>query len=58
MYKEPKPMRQIHRIQEKIYKDYKNLSAKEKLARIQKEAKQAEKKLGLNFSISSHSRAT
>ena len=54
MYKEPKPMLELHLIQEKIYEDYKKLSAKEKIARIHKEAKDAEKKLGLNLRIASH----
>ena len=38
----------------KIYEDYKKLSAKEKVARIHKEAKDAEKRLGLNLRMASH----
>ena len=48
MYKEPKPMQEIHRIQERIYKEYKNLTDHEKLKRMHKEAEETERKFGLN----------
>ena len=46
-YKEPKPMREIHRIQEKLYEEEKNLSTKELVEKINCEAEQAIKKYGL-----------
>ena len=49
MGKEPRPMREIHEIQEKIYEEQKNLTDKEKLERIHKEAEEAEKKFGLKL---------
>ena len=47
MFKEPKPMREIHEIQEKLYEERKKMSAKDKLAAIHREAEEAEKKYGL-----------
>ena len=49
MYEEPRPMREIHRIQEEIYEEYKNLSDKEKLARMHKEAEEAKRRLGFKL---------
>ena len=54
MYKEPRPMREIHRIQEKIYEEYKNLSNEGKLARMHKEAEEASRRLGLRLRKASH----
>jgi len=56
MYKEPRPMREIHEIQEKIYEEQKNMTDKEKIAAIHREAEEAEKKLGLNLKKVSHVR--
>lgn len=49
MYKEPRPMREIHEIQEKIYEEQKNMADKEKIAAIHREAEEAVKKYGLNL---------
>jgi len=53
MYKEPKPMREIHEIQEKIYEEEKNLTNKERLLRIHKEAEAVKSKYGLRLKIAS-----
>ena len=47
MLKEPKPMREIHEIQENLYKERKKMSAKVKLAAIHREAEEAERQYGL-----------
>ena len=49
MLNEPRPMREIHEIQEKIYEEYKGLSIKEKVEAINREAKEALKKWGLKL---------
>jgi hypothetical protein len=49
MYKEPKPMREIHRIQENLFAKDKNLSSRERIRRIHKEAKGIIKKYGLTL---------
>ena len=54
MFKEPKPMREIHEIQEKIYEEHKNLTSKEKLVAINRESEEAVKKYGLNLRKASH----
>ena len=46
MFKEPKPMREIHKIQEELYKEQKKMTDKEKLAALHREAEEAEKKYG------------
>ncbi|MBU0693871.1 MAG: hypothetical protein KKC11_04305 [Candidatus Omnitrophica bacterium] len=51
MYKEPKPMREIHEIQERLYEEEKDLSAKERIAKIHKEAQELINKYGLKFRI-------
>jgi hypothetical protein len=43
MYKELKPLREIHRIQEKLHNEEKTMSAKEKLKLIHCEAEEAKK---------------
>lgn len=40
---EPEPMRQVHKIREKIYEETKHMSDKEYIAYIQKNARQAQK---------------
>ncbi len=47
MYKEPRPMREIHEIQERCYEEEKNLSSKERLAKIHREAQEVIKKYNL-----------
>jgi hypothetical protein len=49
MYKEPRPMREIHEIQERLYEEEKNLSSKERIAKIHKEAAELIKKYNLKF---------
>lgn len=54
MYKEPKPMREIHEIREKLYEENKGLSHKEHIAKIHKEAEEAIKKYGIKLKRPSH----
>ena len=49
MYKEPRPMREIHEIQERLYEEEKGLSGKERIAKIHKEAREVIEKYGLKF---------
>lgn len=46
MVKEPRPMKEIHGIQEKLYEEHKKMTSKEKLAALHHEAGEAEKKYG------------
>jgi hypothetical protein len=45
--KEPKPMREIHRIQKDLFNKEKKLSSRERIRRIHKEASGIIKKYGL-----------
>lgn len=47
MFREPKPMKEIHDIQEFLYKKQKKMTDKEKLAALHREAEEVEKKYGL-----------
>ncbi|MFH1772423.1 MAG: hypothetical protein ABH872_06365 [Candidatus Omnitrophota bacterium] len=47
MYQEPEPMREIHEIRLKLYEENKNLSAKEHVAKVHKEAEEFIKKYGI-----------
>ena len=47
MYQEPEPMREIHEIRLKLYEENKNLSAKEHVAKVHKEAEGAVRKYGI-----------
>jgi hypothetical protein len=49
MYKEPKPMREIHRIQEGLFNREKNLSSRERIRKLHEEAKGIIKKYGLKI---------
>ena len=49
MVKEPRPMREIHDIQEKIYEEQKNMCPKEKLEAIHKEVEETRKKYGIKI---------
>jgi hypothetical protein len=53
MYKEPKPMWEIHQIQEKLFKKEKNLSSRERIRKLHKEAKGIIKKYGLKIKSAS-----
>ena len=46
---EPKAMREIHEIQEKIYEEEKGMNAEEKIKVLHKEAEEARKKYGLKI---------
>lgn len=49
MYKEPKPMREIHEIQERLHRRWKNMSDKEVIADIHKGAEECIKKYNLKL---------
>ena len=51
MYKEPKAMREIHEIRERLYEEEKDLSTKELIEKIHKEAEECTKKYGLKVKI-------
>ena len=54
MFKEPKPMKEIHEIQETLYEEHKKMTDKEKLAALHREAEEAEKKYGFTLRKVSH----
>lgn len=56
MPNEPRPMREIHEIQEKIYEERKNMTVKEKVEAIQRDAERAQKRLGLNLRKLEHTK--
>ena len=47
MLTEPKPMQEIHEIREKLYEENKNLTHKEHIDKVHKEAEEIKKKYGL-----------
>ena len=49
MYKEPKPMREIHQIQERFFEKEKNLSSRQRIRKLHKEAAGIMKKYGLKI---------
>ena len=49
MHKEPRPMKDIHDIQKRLYLEEKNLTNEELIAKIHREAQEAIKKYNLNF---------
>lgn len=49
MFKEPRPMQEIHEIQERIYEEEKNLMDEEKLNRLHKEAEEVKRRWGLKL---------
>ena len=53
MYNEPKPMREIHQIQESFFDKEKNLSSLERIQKLRKEAKGIIKKYGLKIKTAS-----
>ena len=54
MLKEPRPMKEIHEIQEKLYEERKKMTDKEKLAAIHGEAEETERKYGFALRKVSH----
>jgi hypothetical protein len=53
MYKEPKPMREIHQIQERLFDKEKNLSSRQRIRKLHQEAKEIIKKYGLKIKSTS-----
>jgi hypothetical protein len=53
MYKEPKPMREIHQIQEEFFEKEKNLSSRQRIHKLCKEAADIISKHGLKLKTSS-----
>ena len=49
MLREPKPMKEIHEIQEGLYEEQKKLTDKEKLSLLHREAEETEKKYGFTL---------
>ena len=47
MDNEPRPMREIHEIQERLFEERKNMTDEEKLAFLHREVEEAEGKYGL-----------
>ncbi|HLG29110.1 MAG TPA: hypothetical protein VI387_02770 [Candidatus Brocadiales bacterium] len=54
MCQEPKPMKEIHKIREKLYEENKHLSHEEHIAKVHKEAEEAIKKYGIKIKRASH----
>jgi hypothetical protein len=54
MYNEPRPMKEIHDIQARLYDKEKDLSNKELIAKIRREAIEAKEKYGLKFCKHAH----
>lgn len=53
MHKEPKPMREIHQIQERFFGKEKNLSSLERIRKLHKEATEIIRKYDLKLKIAS-----
>jgi len=53
MRKEPKPMREIHQIQERFFDKEKKLSSRERIHKLHKEATGVIKKYGLKIKTAS-----
>ncbi len=53
MYKEPKPMREIHQIQKRFFDEENNISSNERIRRLHKEANEIIKRHGLKIKYSS-----
>ena len=49
MFKEPRPVQEIHAIQEKIYEEEKKMTVKQRLDILHKKAKAAKQRLGLKI---------
>lgn len=54
MFKESKPMKEIHGIQERLFEEQKKMTDEEKLSALHKEAEEALKKHDLPFRKISH----
>ncbi len=53
MPKEPKPMQEIHQIQERIFDKERNLTSGQRIRKLRKEAAEIIKKYGLKIKTSS-----
>jgi hypothetical protein len=53
MHKEPKPMREIHRIQENIFDKERNLTPRQRISKLHKETSAIIRKYGLKIKTSS-----
>ena len=53
MFKEPKPMQEIHVIQERIYEEDKKLTSKERVEKTHREVQKAIVKYGLKLKMTS-----
>jgi len=53
MHKEPKPMREIHQIQERIFDKERNLSSRQRIRKLHKEAAEIIRKYGLKIKTTS-----
>jgi hypothetical protein len=53
MHREPKPMREIHQIQERLFKKENKLSPGERIRKIRKEASAVMKRYGLKTKTAS-----
>ena len=49
MWNEPKALKEIHKIQEEMYEESKNLSDKDLIAKIRRNARTIKKKYGLRL---------
>ncbi|MFH1317761.1 MAG: hypothetical protein ABIH71_01930 [Candidatus Omnitrophota bacterium] len=49
MHRESEPMRKLHKIREKLYKEEKNLSSKERIVKAHREAEEFIKKYGIKI---------
>ena len=54
MYKEPKPMREIHQIQERFFDKERKLSSRERIRKLHKEATEIIRKYGLKIKSASN----
>ena len=52
MFREPKSMREIHKIQEQIYREEKGLTSKQVIEKTRLEAEAIKKKYGLKPKVS------
>ncbi len=48
MFKEPKAMREIHKIQEKLYEERKGLTSEQEIRLIRESARKMKEKYGIN----------
>jgi hypothetical protein len=54
MHRESESMKELHKIREEIYEETKHMTVAEKIAYINKEADEVEKKYGLHLRKAAH----